>query len=122
MIHLSDFLKLVGENIRFVRKEKGLTQEELAERINLQQAYIGGVERGERNISMLTLQKIAIGLEVSPEIFLSFGNIKSLNNPQKEELLSIFISLLHTKNIDELKFILKFIQNFTEFVEQRNMK
>lgn len=122
MIHLSDFLKLVGENIRFVRKEKGLTQEELAERINLQQAYIGGVERGERNISMLTLQKIAIGLEVSPEIFLSFGNIKSLNNPQKEELLSIFISLLHTKDIDELKFILKFIQNFTEFVEQRNMK
>ncbi|MGG0279717.1 helix-turn-helix transcriptional regulator [Bacillus pacificus] len=119
---MSDFLKLVGENIRFVRKEKGLTQEELAERINLQQAYIGGVERGERNISMLTLQKIAIGLEVSPEIFLSFGNIKSLNNPQKEELLSIFISLLHTKDIDELKFILKFIQNFTEFVEQRNMK
>lgn len=66
---------MVGENIRLLRKERGLTQEELAERINLQQAYIGGAERGERNISMLTLQKIAAGLGVSPDEALNFDNI-----------------------------------------------
>lgn len=122
MIHLSDFLKLVGENIRFLRKKRGLTQEELAERINLQQAYIGGVERGERNISMLTLQKIADGLEVSPDLVLNFGNINLIDNPQRDESLSIITSLLHQKNVNELQFILRFLRNFSEFVENNNFK
>ncbi|TEA48088.1 XRE family transcriptional regulator [Bacillus sp. BH2] len=119
---MSDFLKLIGENIRFLRKKRGLTQEELAERINLQQAYIGGVERGERNISMLTLQKIANGLEVSPDIILNFGNINLIDNPQKEESLSIITSLIHQKNVDELQFILKFLHDFSEFVENNSIK
>ncbi|MEX5518395.1 helix-turn-helix domain-containing protein [Bacillus cereus] len=119
---MSAFLKLVGENIRLLRKKRGLTQEELAERINLQQAYIGGVERGERNISLLTLQKIAVGLEVSPEKVLNLGNIRLIDNPQREEFLSIITSLIHQKNIDELQFILKFIHNFSEFVENNSTK
>lgn len=119
---MSDFLKLIGENIRFLRKKRGLTQEELAERINLQQAYIGGVERGERNISMLTLQKIADGLEVSPDLVLNFGNINLIDNPQRGESLSIITSLLHQKNADELQFILKFLQDFSEFVENNSIK
>ncbi|UPJ18317.1 helix-turn-helix domain-containing protein [Bacillus cereus] len=119
---MSDFLKLIGENIRFLRKKRGLTQEELAERINLQQAYIGGVERGERNISMLTLQKIANGLEVSPDIILNFGNINLIDNPQREESLSIITSLIHQKNVDELQFILKFLHDFSEFVENNSIK
>ncbi|QWH88405.1 helix-turn-helix domain-containing protein [Bacillus toyonensis] len=119
---MSDFLKLVGENIRFLRKKRGLTQEELAERINLQQAYIGGVERGERNISMLTLQKIADGLEVSPDLVLNFGNINLIDNPQRDESLSIITSLLHQKNVNELQFILRFLRNFSEFVENNNFK
>lgn len=99
-----------------------MTQEELAERINLQQAYIGGVERGERNISMLTLQKIADGLEVSPDLVLNFGNINLIDNPQRDESLSIITSLLHQKNVNELQFILRFLHNFSEFVENGNFK
>ncbi|EPC8411303.1 helix-turn-helix domain-containing protein [Bacillus thuringiensis] len=119
---MSDFLKLVGENIRFLRKKRGLTQEELAERIDLQQAYIGGVERGERNISMLTLQKIAVGLEVSPDKVLNFGNINLPEIPQREVFLSIITSLIHQKNVDELQFILKFLHNFSEYVENNSIK
>ncbi|WP_410986392.1 helix-turn-helix domain-containing protein [Bacillus cereus] len=119
---MSAFLKLIGENIRFLRKKRGLTQEELAEQINLQQAYIGGVERGERNISMLTLQKIAVGLEVSPEKVLSLGNINLLTNSQRDEYLTIITSLIHQKDVDELQFILKFLHNFCEFVESSSIK
>ncbi|HFK1480966.1 TPA: helix-turn-helix transcriptional regulator [Bacillus cereus] len=119
---MSNFLKLVGENIRLLRKKRGFTQEELAERINLQQAYIGGVERGERNISMLTLQKIAVGLGVSPDEALNFDNIASLDNPQKEEFLNIITSIIHQKNVDELEFILKFLHNLSEFVENKNSR
>lgn len=71
---------------------------------------------------MLTLQKIAADLEISPDNILNFRNIKSLDNPQKEEFLSIISSQLHQKNVDELKFILQFLHNFSEFIENSGTK
>ena len=46
---MSDFLRSIGERIRTIRKLKGLTQEQLAEKTGLQDSYIGGVERGEEH-------------------------------------------------------------------------
>ncbi|MCM3134387.1 helix-turn-helix domain-containing protein [Paenibacillus polysaccharolyticus] len=55
----------VGERIREIRKAKGLTQQQLAELSGLDDAYIGSVERGERNFSIDTLEKILKGLDTS---------------------------------------------------------
>ena len=52
-----------GLKVRFFRKQKGLSQEELASRCNLHRTYIGSIERGERNITLLNAQKIADSLE-----------------------------------------------------------
>jgi len=60
----------VGNRIRELRKAKGWTQEQLAEAAGLHYSYIGGVERGDRNISLETLEKIITGLTVpAVEIF-----------------------------------------------------
>lgn len=60
----------VGNRIRELRKAKGWTQEQLAEAAGLHYSYIGGVERGDRNISLETLEKIITGLNIPPvEIF-----------------------------------------------------
>lgn len=54
-----------GERVRELRKQKGLSQEMLALASNLDRTYIGGVERGERNISLINIYKIAHALNVA---------------------------------------------------------
>lgn len=63
------YLKEVGKRIRYARESLKWTQETLAEESRLDRSYIGGVERGERNLSFTTLCRIvgALGKKI-PEI------------------------------------------------------
>jgi transcriptional regulator with XRE-family HTH domain len=56
---------IFGNRIRALRKARGLSQESFAELAGLDRSYIGGVERGERNISLNNIQKVASGLSLS---------------------------------------------------------
>ncbi len=57
-------LKNFGDKVRTTRKDKNISQELLADLANLDRSYVGGVERGERNISLENIQKIAKALGV----------------------------------------------------------
>ena len=59
--------KRFGERVRELRKRKGFSQEALALACDLDRTYIGGVERGERNISLVNIHKIAAALNVAPK-------------------------------------------------------
>jgi len=59
-----DINEKVGFSIRRIREERGLSQEKLAALAGLHRAYIGQVERGEKNIGLKNLEKIAKTLEV----------------------------------------------------------
>ncbi|MBB2187847.1 helix-turn-helix domain-containing protein [Gluconacetobacter liquefaciens] len=58
----TEHLKALGQRIRDLRKNIGWTQEELAERAGIDRSYIGGVERGERNLTFLVLCQICQAL------------------------------------------------------------
>jgi transcriptional regulator with XRE-family HTH domain len=58
-------LNVLGERIRHYRKERGWNQEEFAYKCGLDRSYVGGIERGERNITFETLCAIADGLGMS---------------------------------------------------------
>jgi transcriptional regulator with XRE-family HTH domain len=58
--------RIVGRNIRRLRRERGLSQEDLAAEIGVHRTYMGGVERGERNLTLRSLERLAERLGVSP--------------------------------------------------------
>ncbi|ASR48220.1 transcriptional regulator [Paenibacillus kribbensis] len=60
-----EVLKLVGARIRVLRKEKGLSQEALGEKGGFHFTYIGQIERGEKNVSLINIAKIAKALDVN---------------------------------------------------------
>jgi transcriptional regulator with XRE-family HTH domain len=62
-----DSLKVLGQRVRLKRKALGWTQEELADHAGIDRSYIGGVERGERNLTFTVLCQIcdAFGCDVA---------------------------------------------------------
>jgi transcriptional regulator with XRE-family HTH domain len=57
-------LKKFGETIRQLRKERNLSQEDLADRAELHRTYIGMIERAEKNITLINIEKLAKALDV----------------------------------------------------------
>jgi transcriptional regulator with XRE-family HTH domain len=57
---------VLGKTIRVLRMQRNLSQEKLAELADLHTNYIGSVERGERNVSVINICKIAKGMGVPP--------------------------------------------------------
>ena len=59
------FLREFGLRVRKLREAAGWSQEDFAEHCNLHRTYIGSIERGERNVAILNIRKIAAALRIS---------------------------------------------------------
>ena len=68
--------KILGSNIRKLRKRLGLTQEQLASKVKRHPTYISGIERGTRNITIKVLDDLAVALEVLPSELINTGKYK----------------------------------------------
>jgi transcriptional regulator with XRE-family HTH domain len=72
-----EYLRSVGARIRALRKEQNISQEKFATLAKIDRAYIGAIERGERNISRLNLRKITEALGCRPNDVLDFMLVNS---------------------------------------------
>jgi transcriptional regulator with XRE-family HTH domain len=61
---MQDWRAVLGKNVRRIRQQKGLTQEQLAFEAEIDLTYVGGIERGKRNPSLLVMARIANALSV----------------------------------------------------------
>lgn len=57
---------VVGRNLRLLRIARGLSQEDFADFLGVHRTYLGGIERGERNLTLKSLERIARRIEVDP--------------------------------------------------------
>lgn len=104
-----DLTKRVGMNIRAIRKSQNLTIDELAEKCDFQSPYLSDVERGERNITLQTLNKILDALEVEASSLLIPNNTESEENNSKSETISLISHILSDKSEQEINMVLTLI-------------
>lgn len=67
----TELRQILAENIRAYRKDKRMSQEQLADMCNLHRTYVGSVERGERNVTLSTLEIFAAVFQVEVPILLT---------------------------------------------------
>ncbi|UKJ65403.1 helix-turn-helix domain-containing protein [Cellulosimicrobium cellulans] len=61
-----DLQRALGENLRALRVRRGMSQEDFAEFLGVHRTYMGGIERGERNLTLRSVEKLAERLETDP--------------------------------------------------------
>ncbi len=61
-----DLQRVLGRNLRTYREARGLSQEAFADAVGVHRTYMGGIERGERNLTLRSVERIAHWLGVSP--------------------------------------------------------
>lgn len=102
---MSKLAVYVGSNVKAFRKKRGLSQEQLGERMQQPQSYIGGIERGEKNISLDTLERLCLALGVKPDDLLD-AQIRTEQN-EKDKLIESISSSLQKRSINEIRALSK---------------
>lgn len=110
---MSDLSKIIGQRIRNYRTEKNLSQEKLAELCGCHPTYIGQVERGEKNATLESIEKIASALNISlSTLFEKLGAeeqidsiplkcyelVASKNKSEQEQLYKLLLQMDQYKN------------------------
>jgi transcriptional regulator with XRE-family HTH domain len=72
-----DLQKTLGRNLRAYREGKSLSQESFADELGVHRTYMGGIERGERNLTLKSLERIAAQIDVDPLTLLQPADTKT---------------------------------------------
>lgn len=89
---MTDIHQQIGQRVQAFRKERGWTQEELADRSGLHPTYIGGIERGERNATIASFQKVADSLDIDlGDLFRAYHPLEEkFNAPSRDIMSAVF--------------------------------
>lgn len=109
---MSNIYSDVGKKIRIYRKANNYTQEELGEILRIDQSYLGRIERGEINVTLETLFKIADALKISPSRLLENRNERS---KLRTDALDKIDALLHTLDTSDLQVIHRLLKEVLSF-------
>ncbi len=104
-------LKAVGDWVKTARKRQGLSQETLCEKTGLSSNYISLIERGQKQVTLTTLETIAEALEIDLASIFTDYEFKE-KNPELEKEVAAFLELIRTMNTEDVRIIRKTIRHF----------
>lgn len=109
--------KAVGERIKICRINKNMTQDTLAELIEVNPSFVSNIERAKTKMSTETLASIARSLNTSVD-YLLFGDIE-LDHDQYTNIVALEIKdMLKDKNKNDINAFITFCKDFTEFLKK----
>lgn len=109
-----DLKLLFGKKLKALREERGLTQQELAELVNMQPNSIAQIEIGYKAVSFATIEKFVEKLDISYAELFDFQEFQTPST-----LISSILHELHTFEVHELKYILSFLRRFSKFLKKQ---
>jgi transcriptional regulator with XRE-family HTH domain len=101
---------LIGKRIKQAREEQGITQEMLAEKLDVSNAYISKIERGKTPINLDRLSQLCVVLEESPEYILN-----GTNQLASDYLRNEIIEMLEHCSPEKIKLIMQVIKPIVDF-------
>jgi transcriptional regulator with XRE-family HTH domain len=108
-----------GQKLKTLRKKLRWSQEKLGEKADLHPTYVGGIERGERNISLEYIEKLAsaFGLPMA-ELF----DFASSESSEQQRLQSELILLIRQQDTETCEFLLKFLKMLNGLTSKKGNK
>ncbi|WP_405158500.1 helix-turn-helix domain-containing protein [Paenibacillus sp. FSL H8-0283] len=120
---MSEFSIAVGNRIRALRKQRGWTQEQLAEKANLHYSYLSSLERGGRNMSLESLGKIIEAFEINPIQILNFADTLLLDEEaNKQETIKAIRNQLELCNEAEVKMVYRMLNDIIQTFKKDDYK
>ena len=110
---MSYIAKIVGDRIKIYRNKLGYSQETLAEKANLHNTYIGQLERGEKNATLESIEKICLALNISIDTL--FKNIAISEQKCENETFDKIYNLLFPLKDSEQNSIYNIVKEVVAF-------
>jgi len=114
---MAEILVQVGKRIRELRKARGLSQHALAEKCGFTFSYIGGVERAEKNISLINLSKITDALEVGVHQFFIYSH-RYENLPANDQHIQEIVAALAKHDEKTVEMAKNILMEVLKYVKQ----
>ncbi|MDR0827098.1 MAG: helix-turn-helix domain-containing protein [Desulfovibrio sp.] len=102
---MSDSLKRLGRRVRHFRTEKGLSQEKVAELSGISSKYMSDLERGEANVSVQVLERVAVNVGAS-----AIDLLDNEHEAERKLLVQEIVSFLETTSDDKVKTVYRIMK------------
>ena len=109
---MSEIAKMVGQRIRNYRNQLGISQEKLAELSGFHPTYIGQLERGEKNATLESIEKISFALNIT--LSKLFEKIDSISNSERDIPLECY-EFISSKSKSEQEQIFKILLEMDKY-------
>ncbi len=123
---MSDLQRLIGEQLKLIRKMKNLTQEQVAERTGkegMNKSRISDIERGRINISLRTLEMLMNALSISPTELFDLKHLSGAEDIQeKHMIIDIHRYTLMDRELDEVKHVVDSTKSLFGIIDSRSAK
>lgn len=109
---MNSIVAIAGQRLRALRQQRGYTQEEMAELAELHATYIGQVERGEKNLTLLSMEKLLNALNISFSEFFEY-----IEEERKESLTAKCYEIICRKKPKQQEQIFRILSEIDEMTK-----